>query len=282
MKKSEVLGSLGVYTVEETDDGTQTIHSPAFNENCHSLAGAYEETVYNYVSGTEVLEKWSKQDELSILEIGFGTGLGFKATIQNIKKTQKEIPKKLFFISTEIDELLTLHFLNTLLDENLISSFEVLQEGKLKSCKAEFEYKNTDSGLIYLRGELRVLIGNARETILELQKSKKFQKIDCFYHDPFSPKKNPILWTTEFFKVLSEIAKQESVLSTYSSTKAVWKSLIEAGWRVKEVKGYGKKKLSTRAYLTGESSSFVLEQCKRSPTPALSDSGLPQGLNPLL
>ena len=57
-----------------TEDGTFTLESNLFTENCHSTAGAYEETLFNYVNGTEV--KKSKQAEIKIFEVGFGLGLG--------------------------------------------------------------------------------------------------------------------------------------------------------------------------------------------------------------
>jgi tRNA U34 5-methylaminomethyl-2-thiouridine-forming methyltransferase MnmC len=236
-----------------------------------------------------VLSKIKDNESVSILEVGFGTGLGFKATLLELGKAllrgppkEKNIPKELYFISTEIDELLSIHFLKELKKEKYIESFEVNNQERYIEAIAPFSLKKPDSNEILLRGELRVLIGNARESILEVQKSSTIPEIDCFYHDPFSPKKNPILWTTEFFKTLYDISSENSALSTYSSTKAIWKAMMEAGWSVREVRGYGNKKLSTRAYSKGDSSPFVLEQCEKSPLEALSDSGLSKGLDPFL
>lgn len=268
MSLQKIMGSLGAYEIIETEDGTQTLFSPEFQENCHSTAGATQETLYNYVLGTSVLEKADKQEKINIFEVGFATGLGLKVTLENLYQKNIQNPlvlKELNFISTELDELITLHFLKNLESEGHIKNIEVITEKSLKYAQGEF---------IWLRGRVRVLLGNARETILALQNSSFSMKFDCFYHDPFSPKKNPILWTNEFFKDLLSLATTNSILSTYSSTKAVWKAMIKAGWKVKEVEGYGKKKLSTRAYTTGESSQFVLDQCERSPTEALSDLGL--------
>lgn len=268
MSLQKIMGSLGAYEVIETEDGTQTLYSPEFQENCHSTAGATQETLYNYILGTNLLEKAVNQEKINILEVGFATGLGLKVTLESLHEKKSEnslMLEELNFISTELDELITLHFLRKLEEEGLIKNIQVVSENTLKYVQGEF---------IWPRGKVRVLLGNARETILALQNSSFFMEFDCFYHDPFSPKKNPYLWTKEFFKDLKSIATPNAILSTYSSTKAVWKAMMVSGWRVQEVKGYGNKKLSTRAYSTGESSQFVLDQCKRSPTEALSDSRL--------
>lgn len=246
-----------------TEDGTRTLRSEFFSEDCHSTAGAWEETLYNYISGTEVLTKLKDTPTLNIFEVGFATGIGLMATLEKIKE-KITTPKEILFVSSELDELLAKHSLKALRDDGLI--LDIREENQI--------LKATLSLGIH-RGEVWVLLGDLRKSFPNFQKVHPEVKFDCFYHDPFSPKKNPTLWTKEFFIELSNSAKRDSILGTYSSTKAVWKALIEAGWVVKEVKGYGKKKLSTRAYLKGETSDFVREQCLRSPTPALSDSGLP-------
>ena len=47
-------GILGSYKVLRTSDGSETLWSEYFNENCHSLAGAKEETLYNSIEGTNL------------------------------------------------------------------------------------------------------------------------------------------------------------------------------------------------------------------------------------
>ena len=277
-----IKGTYGIYQPVLTNDNTWTLHSPLYKENCHSTSGAVQETLYNYVEGTQVLKKLKKQTSLSIFELGLGTGLGFRATIEEVKKflkREKGKTKTINFVSSEIDEKLAFHFLKLLLEEKFIEDVVLTNnQSGLRYFKSSFTIKEK---FMELKGQLIVLIGNVRETFPRYQSLYPI-KFDCFYHDPFSPKKNAILWTTEFFEMMKMAACEKSVLSTYSSTKAVWKALIKAGWKVCEVKGYGKKKLSTRAYIVGESSEFVIDQCSRSPSPALSDTLLPEGLNPFL
>ncbi len=79
----------------------------------------------------------------------------------------------------------------------------------------------------------------------------------------------------ESIRELRKICQEEAILSTYSSTKAVWKGLMAAGFKVKAVEGYAKKKLSTRASLKGKTDAQVLDWCERSPIEMFRDRELP-------
>lgn len=253
-------GSLGTYKLVETDDGSQTLYSDYFQEACHSQAGAIAETLHNYVEGTEV-PKRLKLGPLSVFEVGFATGIGLRVTLTHVPP---EDLKNLHFVSSELDELLTVHSLKELKKQGLISSFEKCTKESLSYYQAE----------IYPSGDAFILIGDVRETLVKWITNSKFKEFNCIYQDPFSPKRNPRLWTTEWFSDLKKACASNVILGTYSSTKAVWKAMMAAGWKVYEVKGYGQKRLSTRARLGGESSPNVIDWCKRSPSPALSDATL--------
>src|SRR5690606_30836611 len=81
-----------------TDDGTYTLFSEAFQEACHSTAGAKNETILHYVEGCRVLEKSSIHNPLVILEVGFGLGVGLLITIEKLP-----INTNCHFISVELD-----------------------------------------------------------------------------------------------------------------------------------------------------------------------------------
>lgn len=252
-------GSLGVYEHILTDDGTQTLFSHFFDESCHSSAGAYEETIFNYVLGTNVAERIKEyQEDFRIFEVGFGTGLGFSATIDHLLEQNIEL-KQFIFVSSELDEGLAHFSLTKLVKEDYLHKFERIVE----------------DGYISFRGHhsqgaiLEVLIGDIRVTLPLWAKSG--QKVQSIYQDAFSPLKNPTLWTTEWFRDLLGVSAKDCILSTYCSSKAVWKSMLEAGWKVNEVMGFGKKRYSTRAQLSGSSGPQLLKWCEESPIEALRD-----------
>ena len=68
-----------------TNDGSTTIRIPEWDENYHSTHGAIQEAKHVFIKNG--LEVFQNQAEISILEIGFGTGLN--ALFTDSKKVMK-------------------------------------------------------------------------------------------------------------------------------------------------------------------------------------------------
>lgn len=221
------------YEVIKTEDGSYTLFSKVYNEACHSLAGASAETKLHYLQACEIEDKIQKQNKVSILEVGFGTGLGFLETYELFKK--HNACEKLQFISLEIDPDLIEHF---------YEAHPCFQESKC----------------------LKVLIGNARESIKTVD-----MKFDAIYQDAFSPRRNPVLWTVEWFEQLGNLSHEETILSTYSASSTIRKSLLKTGWKLHPGAKFGPKRSATIAKRVGESDSDILEKLERSPVNALTD-----------
>ena len=251
MGKSNFISELGEYSWVETDDGTQTLYSHYFNEACHSTGGAYEETLFNYVHGCRILSL--NKPQIRVFEVGFGTGLGFICTLDEIKKLST--PPFLDFFSCELDGELVAFSLKKLRLDYIHEEIAGVQTITVKNDQYN----------------LSVFIGDIRKNMPVLIANKILMNIDAIYQDAFSPKRNPTLWTFEWFKELYKIAHDDTILSTYSSTKAVWKALIAASWGVEYVSGFHLKKWSTRAYPHGKTSQEVIELLKRSPMEMLRD-----------
>ena len=68
----------------QTQDGSTTIHLPEWEESYHSKHGAIQEAYHVFIkSGFDLL----KEQPLSILEIGFGTGLNAFITFLETNKS---------------------------------------------------------------------------------------------------------------------------------------------------------------------------------------------------
>ncbi|MBT7610142.1 MAG: hypothetical protein HN576_10315 [Bacteriovoracaceae bacterium] len=252
-KNAHLVGELGLYTVIDTEDGHTTLYSKYFDENCHSLKGAYEETCYNYVQGCNVLETAQIHNNCHILEVGFGIGLGYKCTTDSFCQELSEdelIKLKITFISLEIDPFLIEYAkMNTTIFSEYFPTFHELKEYQMpvRHLKAKKDNK-----------ELIILIGDARKS-LPLFSKKLNYKFDAIYQDPFSPKKNPILWTKQWFELLKNYSHAETKLSTYSSSSSVRKTLVHSGWIISNHKGFKSKKTCTHATLEGEICSNLLK-----------------------
>lgn len=234
------------YEIIITDDGSSTYFSKLYNEACHSTSGAIEETNLHYIKGCKIYERSMRSTAINILEIGFGTGLGFFETL----KTTSMNGTFLNFISTEIDHELALHILD---EHNIV-----------------FERKDT-----YIQAQdksynLIILTGNARESIKHIS-SIFNEKFHAIYQDAFSPKRNAILWTTQWFEDLISLVQPDCILSTYSSSSSIRKSMIDAGWKLYKGDKFGPKKSSTRARVHGQTEPEILEHLMRSPVHAITD-----------
>lgn len=230
-----------------TDDGTKTLYNEKFKEACHSISGATNETITHYFKGCRVVEKLLKANNINILEIGFGTGNGFVTTLRQIKACNLA-HKQVLFSSLEID----------------INNIIWAKKNYPELCKL-----NIETNPIELREGnilLQIYIGDARETINKLESS-----YDCIYQDAFSPKRNPRLWTVEWFKQLKKVSHPETVMSTYSASSSIRKSMREAGWILYQGEKFGTKRSSTRATLHGEHDIEIINSLDRSPAITITD-----------
>ena len=223
------------YEKTPTDDGSFTLKSLNFDENCHSTGGATEETIYNYIVGTGVNNLTLPQT--NIFEVGFGLGIGAILSFIEAKKQKK----KLNFFSMEIDENLIHWFKNSVNDElNELFPFERLEK------KNDLYYSVAGE-----LGELVIFIGDAfkNKTAIEGEVNQRC-KINKIYQDAFSPKRNPDLWKVEWFEFLKSISSQDVLLSTYSASHGFRKNLKELGFFVYNKKGFAQKRSMTIASLS--------------------------------
>jgi tRNA U34 5-methylaminomethyl-2-thiouridine-forming methyltransferase MnmC len=239
------------YQWVETGDGSFTLFSERFQESCHSTTGARAETLLHYVNGCRIKER-SLDQTLSILEVGFGLGLGFLTTLEELKDS----PHPFHFLSLEIDENLVRWFMQA--HSSLFS--EVIWEKDMMSARHSL-------------GRLEVFLGDARLVLPEKLKSKHLCW-NAIYQDAFSPKKNPALWTVEWFTLLKTFSSQDVILSTYSASSSIRKSMIEAGWKLQKGEKFGPKRTSTRATLSGETDPEISLHLTRSPAMTLTDANM--------
>jgi tRNA U34 5-methylaminomethyl-2-thiouridine-forming methyltransferase MnmC len=231
----------------ETADGSLTLYSEKFQEACHSTSGALAETLLHYVEGCKILERSQHFSPLMILEVGFGLGVGFLTTLSKMPPNVKWI-----FVSLE-------------LDQNLLQWF--------KDLHPELHLRWENNLLISESDDFKLIIiqGDARTSLPDFLRSQPM-KFHAIYQDAFSPKRGEKLWTKQWFSILKSCSHEEVILSTYSASISIRKSLHESGWGVQKGESFGTKRTSTRAVLNRETDPAILSQLDHSPTKALVDS----------
>jgi tRNA U34 5-methylaminomethyl-2-thiouridine-forming methyltransferase MnmC len=254
----DFTGKLGKYKIIQTEDQTKTLWSEYFDQAFHNLVGAYEETLYNYIHGCQIPEQILSGNDVHVLDVGFGLGMGLKAFIDELSKNLIENKTQNFtYTSIELDEDLMLWsikenfptFIFTKKDNSYVSSLSINQHTLL----------------------ITVFIGDGRLTLPRASKENLLPKFTAIFQDAFSPNKNPALWSVEWFSDLVSMSNTMVFLSTYSSSVSIRKSMIVAGWKISNARGFGQKRTMTKARLTGISDPLIEAELARSPALELRD-----------
>jgi len=199
-----------------TQDGTITLFSDRFDEAYHSKKdGALKESLEKHVIPAFELQKG--KEKLNILDICFGLGYNTLATLYYIKR--ENLNTKVHIISPEFDKEL----IESLYEFEYPIEFEGFRD-IIRILSRDFYYEDSQF-------KIEILLGDARESIPKIK-----DKIDIVYQDAFSPKKNPLLWTKEYFADIKKISKEDIILTTYSVASAVRMGLYENGFNIFIVK----------------------------------------------
>nr|MCK4929469.1 hypothetical protein [Nanoarchaeota archaeon] len=207
-----------------TKDNSITFHSDEYDETYHSISGAVEEAFKKFVE--PAMDFIKGKDEVSILDVGFG--LGYNSAVAIDKILEENLSCEIEIVGIEKDE--------KILDK--IKSLQPI-------IKTYYVIKDTVKNQYYYNCEgirIRILVGDAVKGIKKLK-----EKFDIILHDPFSPKKNPELWTESFFKELRKLIKKDGVLTTYSCARIVRNNLKKAGFKVSDGPRVGRRAPSTIA-----------------------------------
>ena len=210
------------YEKRVSADGSETLYSKEYGECYHSLKdGAFKEALYKHVIPAFNLVQ---KPHLKILDICFGLGINTLTTLYYLE--QQSITKSIQIFSPELDRELLTH-LQTLCYPQELQSYLPLLDQLVK----DGVYRSDNISI-------ELYIGDARDYI------KGLKNIDIVYQDAFSPKKNPMLWTVEYFKDIALLMNKEGVLTTYSIATPVRLALYEAGFRVYEMKPKDVRKIT--------------------------------------
>jgi len=207
-----------------TADGSSTIHLPDWDEQYHSKHGAIQEAYHVFIKhGLQYFYSESissKNENIAILEIGFGTGLNAFITFIETDKLNLNID----YVGVEaypvsMEEIRLLNYAKALKTENGTTVFETLHE----------------------------VAWNEKQTIaahFTLEKQKKFfaeieaqEAFNIIYFDAFGARVQPELWTESVFKRMYNALKENGVLVTYSAKGSVRRAMQAVGFTVERLEG---------------------------------------------
>ncbi len=200
-----------------TSDGSTTIHLPGWNESYHSTHGAIQEAYHVFI---DMGYKAITQQDVSILEIGFGTGLNAFITFLETVKDAKHIN----YVGVEAypvkeDELLALNYVSELETRNFAHKFEEMHLtpwNKPQKVSANFTLTKRQMFFHNITDE---------------------SAFDLIYFDAFGARVQPELWSEEIFEIMFKALKPEGKLVTYAAKGSVRRAMQAVGFVVERLPG---------------------------------------------
>lgn len=216
--------------IRKTDDGSETFYVDEIDECYHSTNGAIQES--NHIFIQEGLKKCTKE-QISIFEVGFGTGLNaFLTLMEAVHSPQKQY----FYTAIELYPIETEIVIKINYPEQTAPQFRDLFEKLHLSEWERAEKILPNFTLTKLKADLTTFHTN--------------DSFDVFYFDAFSPEKQPEMWNSHIFQMLYNIANKDAILTTYSAKGIVRRALQSVGFTVERLKGPPGKREIIRATKT--------------------------------
>ena len=215
-----------------TADGSKTIQIEDWNEQYHSVHGAIQEANHVYIKhgllffSSEILAQ--QKHDISVLEIGFGTGLNAMLTLLKAEELNQPINYvgvEAFPISSE--ELKQLNYAQEL---------DVSEEkfNQLHDCTWEERHQISE-------------VFQLEKRQLYFDQISEENEFDVIYFDAFGARVQPELWTEVIFKIMYKALKPNGVLTTYAAIGHVRRTLIALGFEVERLDGPPGKRHMMRA-----------------------------------
>lgn len=212
----------------KTLDGSTTIHLKEWDECYHSKHGAIQEAKHVFIkNGLSLFEN----NPVSILEIGFGTGLNaFITFLESVEKKQKIDYVGVEAYPVNAEEVLAMNYVEELEALEFRNIFE-------KMHKTEWNNK------IEICDQFSLT--KRKQFFDEID---DFEIFDLIYFDAFGYRVQPELWSTEIFQKMYNSLKPNGVLVTYAARGVVKRSMIEVGFTVEKLAGPPGKREMFRAF----------------------------------
>lgn len=201
-----------------TSDGSHTLRNRALNETYHSIHGAVQESLHVFIgNGLAYYDERHRGEWISILEVGFGTGLNALLSAQHTMHTDIRIRY------------------------TTIEPFPLKKE-----VWSVLNYGDPDKGG-HLYRALHEAAWNQQVpisqefTILKLDKPLQAvdldESYDIIYFDAFAPQIQPELWSYTSLQKVVSLLKAGGVFVTYSASGQLKRDLKALGLSVDTLAG---------------------------------------------
>ena len=210
-----------------------------FEDGYFGFEDGLAEARHVFIEGNDLADRFRRADRLTIAETGFGTGLnclGVMALMNSFANLQLD------FISIEKFPL-TLPEL-----EQAHAPFRELADAAAE-LRESLPPRWPGYHLVPLCGgrfTLHLHYGDVAKVLPQLEFSA-----DAWFLDGFAPARNPEMWAPEVLKQVGRLTRAGGTLASFTAAGNVRRGLEAAGFDVRRVPGFGRKREMIRAARRG-------------------------------
>lgn len=216
--------------IVETGDGLHSLYVPELDEHYHSTHGALQEALHVFINAGFNYKMEQGHASLSILEIGFGTGLNaylswLAAERQNVKVDYCGL--ELYPVPADLAA--RLNYVETIGGTAKAEEYNRMHEvgwNQTIELSSNFSLEKVD------------------KSVFEFESPARF---DLIYFDAFGFRAQEEMWSAEVFQKMFDVLKPGGTLVTYSSKGEVRRRMQAAGFSIEKLAGPAGKREMVRA-----------------------------------
>jgi tRNA U34 5-methylaminomethyl-2-thiouridine-forming methyltransferase MnmC len=214
--------------ITQTADGSNTLFNETIGEHYHSKHGALQESKHVFIDAG-LKHATAEKSEISVLEVGFGTGLNFILSFEYC--TQNKV--KLNYTSIEAfpltAEIITQTgysaYVNSQTWDDFISNYDAaLKSEQILSSNCKLEIPHA--------------------TLVDFTTEKKY---DLIYYDAFSVQHQPEMWSNEIIAHTCSFLKPGGTFVTYAITGNLKRAVKACSFTIEKLPGAPGKREMLRA-----------------------------------
>ncbi len=246
-----------VSKVVSTEDGSITWLDDETGELYHNRAGAFTEAWKNYVEPCQISNLIANKPSLAIFDVCFGLGynsyLFLLEALSAIEANAKISHRELNILAVDKDPKIIEVLPQVLSDSRFSGLLKFISSGQKPSsmdllCRFGRHKFKLDSR-VDAQVTFELVLEDLRNLLTQLFREDR--RFDFIFHDGFSPRKVPELWTQEIFAHYARLLEPDGKILTYSSSAAVRGALQSAGLEVRRTAAVGGKSGGTIAGFPG-------------------------------
>lgn len=213
-----------------TEDGSKTLFNETIGEHYHSTRGALQESKHVFLeAGLVHAASLFPGEEISVFEVGFGTGLNFLVSIDY--SLQHKIPLR--YTGVEAFPISQEELLSTDYQDHVSSAVWACFSDKYRKCIGNRVQLFHEQSLEIMKMGLADVPSSGTQHLV--------------YYDAFSLQYQPEMWSDEIIEHTASFLRPGGVFVTYAITGNLKRALKRFGFNIEKLVGAPGKRQMLRA-----------------------------------